>query len=345
MGVVANARIAVVLDAMGGDHAPAIPVEGAVMAARDLGLHIYLVGQEEPVLAELARHDHAGLPITVVQAAQVIEMDEHPANAAKNKKDSSIVVGMELVKEGKARAFVSMGNTGAVMAAALFRLGRIRGVKRPALSSVFPTLQGFCFLLDIGANVDCRPEYLSQFGMMGSIYAHKVLGVANPRVGIVSNGEEEGKGSELVKEAYTLLKSSRLNFIGNVEGKDIPAHVADVVVTDGFTGNVIIKTSEGIAKMIKEFLRTEIMRDPISILGGLLTKNAFKRASRRTDYSEYGGAILLGVDGIVAIGHGRSNAPAIRSALRVAAQAVESGILEAIAVDISGDEQPAAAAS
>lgn len=335
MAEVRLSAISVVLDAMGGDHAPAAPVEGAVLAAREFGMPIYLVGQEEAVRAELAKHDHAGLPITVVPASEVIRMDEQPSVAARRKKDSSMVVGMGLVKEGKAQAFVSMGNTGAVMAVALFQLGRMQGVKRPAVATLFPTVEGFCLLLDVGANADCKPEYLYQFGVMGSLYASKVLGVENPRVGIVSNGEEEGKGNQLVKEAYPLLKNGALNFVGNVEGKDVPAHLADVVVTDGFTGNVIVKTAEGISHMISTFIKEEVYRSPISMLGGLLMRSAFDRVEKRTDYSEYGGAVLLGVDGVVIIGHGRSNAWAVRNAVRVAAQAVAGGVLTAIRRDLA----------
>ena len=325
-----NEKQAVVLDAMGGDHAPAVTVEGAVLASRDLGLRLFLVGRQEDVETELARHDHAGLPITIVPASDVIEMAEHPATAAKRKKDSSIVVGLNLIKEGKAGAFVSMGNTGAVMAGSLFQLGRIKGVKRPALSTVFPTIGGVCFILDIGANADCKPEYLYQFGLMGSVYSQRVLGVESPRVGIISNGEEEGKGSDLVKEAYQLLKASDLNFVGNIEGKDVPAGLADVVVTDGFTGNVLIKSFEGMAKMMKQLIREELYRSPISMFGGLLAKGAFDRINKRTDYSEFGGGALLGVDDVVIIGHGRANAWAVRNALRVASQAVERDVVEAI---------------
>ena len=323
-------KLPLVLDAMGGDHAPAAPVEGAILASREFGLPVTLVGRPDAIEPELAKHDHAGLPITIVPASEVIEMTDHPAQAAKRKKDSSMIVGLDLVKAGQAGAFVSMGNTGGAMAAALFRLGRIKGIKRPAVSTVFPTLDGFCFILDVGANADCRPEYLVQFALMGSIYAERVLDIPNPRVGIISNGEEEGKGNELVKETYPLLKESRLNFIGNVEGKDVPAGTADVVVTDGFTGNVLMKSAEGMAKMMKSFIKEELYRSPISKLGGLLAKGAFDRIAKRTDYSEYGGAVLLGVDGVVIIGHGRSNARAVRSALRVASQAVERQVVEAI---------------
>jgi len=334
-------KLMVVVDAMGGDAAPSAPVEGAVLAAREFGVSVILTGPQDVVNAELAKHDRAGLSLRVVHADEVVEMVDHAAASARNKRGSSIGVGLDLVKGGEAQAFVSMGNTGAVMAAALLGgLGRIAGVKRPALCSVYPTCKGFCLLLDIGANADCRPEYLAQFGLMGSVYAKAILGIDNPRVGIVSNGEEEGKGNELVKEAYQLLKGSKLNFIGNVEGKDVPAGLADVVVTDGFTGNVIVKTSEGVAKLILDSLRQEIMRSPISQIGGLLAKGAFKRAGQCLDYTEFGGAVLLGVDGIVIVGHGRSNAWAVRSAVRVAGQAVRLGVVETIRQGIA--PQPSA---
>ena len=229
-----------------------------MQAARDLGLEIILVGQRELVQAELDRHDTVGLKLSLHHASQVIDMDEHdPALAARSKKDSSMVVGMELVKRREADAFYTAGNSGGALAAALFRLGRIRGIKRPALSTIFPsqTPQGFCFLLDIGANADCKPEYLLQFAIMGSVYAERVLGVANPRVAIVSNGEEEGKGNQLVQETVPLLKASALNFVGNAEGKDIPWGVADVIVTDGFTGNVIIKLAEGVSSYLLDVLK------------------------------------------------------------------------------------------
>lgn len=320
----------IVLDAMGGDYAPPVAVEGAVMVAREYGAEVILVGREDEVRAELSKHDTADLSLPIVHASQVIEMEEHPATAVKAKKDSSMVVGMELVKRGEADAFVSAGNSGGVMAAALFRLGRIRGIKRPALSGLYPTAKGFCVLLDIGANTDCKPEYLLQFANMGSVYAERVLSIEKPSVGLVSNGEEETKGSILVQEAHQLLKKSDLNFIGNVEGKDIPAGMADVVVTDGFTGNVIAKLSEGLGGLLKSLIEEEIKASPLTAIGGLLAKPAFSRVSKRTDYTEYGGAPLLGVDGVVIIAHGRSNAKAIKNAILVAKRAVERGMLTAI---------------
>jgi len=248
----------IAVDAMGGDHAPGVVVDGAVQAARDLGLEITLIGQRAAIQAELDKHDTAGLRLTLHHASEVIAMDEHdPAMAIKSQKDSSMVVGMEMVKRQEADAFFSAGHSGGALAAALFRVGRIRGIRRPALSTIFPsqTPQGHCFLLDIGANADCKPEYLVQFAAMGSVYAERVLGVPNPRVAIVSNGEEEGKGNQLVQETIPLLRASTINFVGNAEGKDIPWGVADVIVTDGFTGNVIIKLSEGVAKMLMESFR------------------------------------------------------------------------------------------
>jgi phosphate acyltransferase len=259
-------------------------------------------------------------------------MDEHPANAVRAKDDSSMVVGLKLVKQGEADAFVSMGNTGGVLAASLLGLGRIPGIKRPAISSVFPTLKGFTFILDIGANADTRPEWLVQFALMGSVYAERILDIKNPRVGLVSNGEEETKGNELVQQAHALLKAAPLNFIGNVEGKDVLlSHSADVVVTDGFTGNIIVKFAEALGKMLTGLIREEVKRDPVSMAGGLLAKNALRRVAARVDDTELGGAPLLGVNGVVIIGHGRANRVALRNAVRVARQMVEQDVVKTIA--------------
>ncbi len=320
----------IVLDAMGGDFAPAVNVAAAISAAREFGYEIVLVGRQEIIRPILVQYNTANLTLPIVHASEVIEMDEHPAAAVKAKKNSSMVVGMALVKRGAADAFVTMGNTGGGLAAALFHLGRISGIHRPALSAVYPTVKGWCLLLDIGANTDCKPEYLVQFALMGSIYAERVLGVRNPRVALVSNGEEETKGSQLVQEVHQLLKRTPINFIGNAEGRHITAGYADVYVTDGFTGNVIVKLSEGMSSMVKQMLREEIMRTTTGKIGGLLIQDAVKRMSKRTDYEEIGGAPLLGVDGVVIIGHGRSSAKAVRSALRVAANTVEKGVVDAI---------------
>ncbi len=322
----------IVLDAMGGDIGPEVTVAGAVEAARELGLALILVGQESKIQQELAKHDRAGLSISVVDAAQEITMEDKPGDVVRSKPQSSMHVGMRLVKQGEADAFVTMGNTGGALAVALFELGRIkldgqRRIHRPALATRFPTKNGSCLLLDIGANTDWKPIYLQQFAAMGNIYAQSMLGLAHPRVGIVSIGEEEGKGNIEVKEAYDLIKATPgLNFVGNLEGKDIPAGNADVVVTDGFTGNVIIKLSEGVASLIVQGLREEIMRTTRTKLGGLLAKPAFRAFGQRMDYAEYGGAVLLGLNHIRIIGHGRSNARAVRSAIKVASEAVRTDV-------------------
>jgi len=324
----------IMLDAMGGDHAPQVTVEGGVLAAQELGLEVVLVGREEAIRRELAKYETGGLSLSVVHASQVIEMEDKPATAVKAKKDSSMGVGMDLVKRGEAQAFVSAGNSGGVMVAALFHLGRIKGIQRPALCAIFVSREGPLCILDVGANTDCKPLYLLQFAIMGSVYMERVLGVEKPRVGIVSTGEEEGKGSQLVLEAYELLKRSGLNFIGNVEGKDVFAGLADVVVTDGFTGNVMVKLAEGVASLFAGIVEEEIKRRPLTTLGGLLAKPAFRRVKSRLDYSEYGGVPLLGVEGVVIVAHGRSNAKAIKNALRMAKRTVEGGMIGAIKGEI-----------
>jgi glycerol-3-phosphate acyltransferase PlsX len=322
----------IALDAMGGDHSPAAAVHGAVRAARDFGLTVQLVGRPEAIEAELAKHATAGLDLPIIPASEIIEMHEHPATAVKNKKDSSMVVAMQLLKAGGSDAFVTAGNSGGALAAALFGLGRIKGIKRPALSTIFPndSQHGYCFLLDVGANTDVRPEYLVQFALMGYHYANQVLNIPHPRVGLLSTGEEEDKGSMLVQETSPLLKESQLNFIGNVEGKDIPAGLADVVVTDGFTGNVYIKGAEGVASMIQKMLRREIEKRPLAMVGAVLARGAFRALRTRLDYREFGGGPLLGVNGIVIVAHGRSDAYAIRNAIRVAKQAAEKNIVGVI---------------
>ena len=321
----------IVLDAMGTDDHPAPDVEGAVLAAREWGDEIVLVGDKERVQPELEKYDTAGLKLELVHASQVIEMTDKPAAIAKAKKDSSMRVGMNMVRDGEADAFVSAGNTGGLLTVAtLHSVRRIRGIKRPAITVVLPLANGHVTMLDVGANADCKPEYLLQFGIMGSIYTERVLGVKNPRVALLSNGEEPGKGNELVKEAFGLLQASYLNFIGNVEGKELIAGEADVVVSDGFTGNVAIKTIEAVAKMINDMIRGELMSNPLTVLGGLLAKPAFRRVGKRLDPFEVGGAPLLGVNGIIIGAHGRSNGWAMRNAIRQARQAVEGDMVTAI---------------
>ena len=321
----------IVLDAMGSDSHPAPDVAGAVLAAREWGDEILLVGREDAIRQELARHDTSGLKLSVVPASQVIEMEDEPAWAAREKQDSSMHVGMNLVREGKAEAFVSAGNTGGVLAVAtVYTLRRIRGVKRPVLAAILPLPAGRVVALDIGANADCRPEYLLQFALMGSVYAGAVLDRASPRVALLSNGEEPGKGSTLVKESYKLLRGSGLNFIGNVEPKEALTCQADVVVSDGFTGNVFLKTIEATAKMLTDFIRTEIKSSPLTAVGGLLAKPAFGRVAHTVDPFEVGGGPLLGVNGVVIVAHGRSNGRAIRSAIGQARKAVQGKVVQAI---------------
>jgi glycerol-3-phosphate acyltransferase PlsX len=335
----------IVLDAMGGDHAPEVAVAGAVDAAREFGVTVIMVGQEDVVRQELAKHDATGLDLPVVNATQVVDMHDKPSEVVRGKPDSSMHVGMKLVKDGQADAFVTCGNTGGALAVALFQLGRIKGegqrrIHRPTLATVFPTRQGVCFFADTGANTEWKPVYLQQFAVMGSVYAENVLGIPNPRVGLVSIGEEEGKGNVQVKEAYDLIKTTPgLNFIGNVEGKDIPAGVADVVITDGFTGNVVLKLAEGVAKLIMDTMREEITSRTLAKVGALLARPALQAVGKRLDYAEYGGGVLLGLNHICIIGHGRSNARAVRSAIKVAMEAVQADVVGKIRAGLA--EQPA----
>ena len=320
----------IALDAMGGDRAPTEPVAGAVMAARELGISVTLVGPQDIVAAELERQRPGSLPIEVINAPDLIDMAEHPVPAVRRRPGASMNVGIGLVKSGAANGFVTAGNTGAAVVAGLFGLGRLPGIERPALAAIFPTLKGHCLVLDVGANADCRPAHLLQFGYLGERYARLVLGNPSPRVGLLSNGEEETKGSALVQEAHRLLQTTSFNFIGNIEGKDVPRGVADVVVCDGFVGNVLVKFGEGIGEFTFTLMRQEIGTNPIGILGGLLLRPALRRIKRRVDYQEHGGAPLLGVNGIVIVAHGRSTARAIRNALRVASQAAEAGLHQAL---------------
>lgn len=318
------------LDAMGGDNAPVETVRGAVDAAREYGIEVVLVGRPQDIEAELAKVDVSGLRLPIEPAASVIPMDEKsPSNAWRRQKDSSLSVGLGLLAEGKLDAFVSAGNTGAVVSGGTFILRRIEGIDRPALGVPFPAMGniGKIFLVDVGATPDAKPHYLLQWARMGAVYMERVLDVKNPRVGLVSNGEEETKGSELVRETFPLLQESGLNFVGNVEGKDIPVGVADVVVTDGFTGNVILKTTEGVAKMIFDLLRDELTASLLSkVLAAGLRPN-FRRIAGRLDYAEYGGSIVMGVNGVLIKPHGRSNAKAIKNAIRVAKTAVDGDIM------------------
>ncbi len=318
----------IALDAMGGDYAPGEIVEGAVEAAIAYPeLEIYLVGQPEKIKA--CRED---LPqnILIYPASEVIDMEEHPATAVRRKKDSSIVVATRLVKEGEADAVVSAGSTGAQMAAALFGLGRIKGIERPAIATVLPTAQGGKLLLDVGANADAKPQHLFQYGLMGSIYAEKILRIKVPRVALLNIGAEETKGNELAQGAYELLKQAPVNFIGNIEGREVPKGEADVVVCDGFVGNVVLKFAEGLATALFGMIKEQIAATPLRKLGGALVKPGLKDVAKLLDYAEYGGSPLLGVNGISIVCHGSSKAKAIKNAVRVAKECVESGYLETL---------------
>lgn len=319
----------IVLDAMGGDNAPGEIVAGAVQAAATLGVEIILVGDTAAIRAELKGAEPPGLRI--VHAADVIAMDEHATESVKARPESSINVGLRLVKSGEADAFVTAGNTGATMAAALLTLGRVRGISRPALATIFPTGAGkLTMLLDVGANADCRPIHLLQFAYMGAAYMERMFGVQRPTVGLLSIGEEDSKGNQLTVEVNQALRQSRLNFIGNVEGKDLTKGVCDVAVMDGFTGNVVLKTAEGMAEMLFTELRKAVDLTPWNKAAGLILMSELRKVRRRLDYAEYGGAQLVGVDGVTVIGHGRSNARAVFNAVRAARDAVHNRVIETL---------------
>jgi len=334
----------IALDAMGGDHAPEAIVAGAVEAARIYGVTVSLVGQPNVIEAELKKHNTKGLNLPIVPASQVIAMDEKPAAAVRAKPDSSMVIGCKMVKRNEAQAFVSAGNTGGVLAAGILHVGRIKGILRPALIGPFPTLKGVCLILDIGANADVRPEHIQQFAIMGSIYAREVIGIEKPRVRILSNGEEAGKGNQLVIESYKLLEQTpSILFEGNIESKEIPTGLADVVVTDGFTGNIFVKTAETTARLMTQVITEEIKKSPLAMLGALLARKSLQRVRERMDDSHYGGAVLLGLSSLVIVAHGRSNALAIRHAIRVAKQAIEQDVLMKIQRGVAALESQKAA--
>jgi glycerol-3-phosphate acyltransferase PlsX len=335
--------IDIVLDAMGSDKSPEPELRGAILACRQLDVRVHLVGPEDvlrPKLREALKRDNWGskLPIFLVQASEWISMDDKAAQAVRSKRDSSMRVGLKMVREGRAGGFVTAGNTGAAMATAKMVLGSLAGVDRPALATVLPTSTGNpCVLLDVGANVDCDPENLVQFAVMGHMYARNVLRIANPRVGLLSIGEEDSKGNSLTRDTLPLLREPvlGLNFIGNVEGRDLYNGHADVIVCDGFVGNVALKTSEGLARLVNSSLRESLKSTVTSQVGALLSQKAFKAFKKRLDYSEYGGAPLLGLRGVCIVGHGSSNERAIMNGIRVAAEfaqaEVNSGIEAALA--------------
>jgi glycerol-3-phosphate acyltransferase PlsX len=327
----------IALDAMGSDRAPKPEVEGAIQAARRFHIPVALVGPEETLQRELARHPFSrSLPISIVHASEVITMDEKAMQAVRTKRDSSMRVGLRLVREGQADAFITAGNTGAAMATAKMVLGGLPGVDRPALVANIPTAtRGVTTLLDVGANVDCKPHNLEQFAAMGEIYFRNMFGTEKPRVGLLSIGEEEGKGNELTRQAFDSLKQLPLNFIGNVEGRDLYSGKVDVIVADGFVGNVALKTSEGVVNLVRATLKETLAATITRQVGFLLSRSAFTDFKKRLDHTEYGGAPLLGVKGACFITHGSSNANAIKNAIRVAREFVDRRITDHIESELA----------
>jgi phosphate acyltransferase len=331
----------VAVDAMGGDHAPRVVVEGALLAARELGTEIILVGQKDAVEYELRRHAAQSAPLAVVPASQIITMDESPS-AGLRKKDSSMKVAFEMMKRGQAHAVVSAGNSGAMMAAGMLVMGTLFPVTRPAISIIVPSRTKGTVLIDAGANVDCKPDHLLHFAIMGSVYAEQVMAIPNPRVGLLSNGEEESKGNELTRAARELIADTALNYIGYVEGRDIFDGRVDVIVCDGFTGNVVLKTMEGVAGFVGEILKGAFKKNLPSRLGYLMSRKALREAYSRVDYAEYGGAPLLGLNGIAIIAHGGSSPRAIKNAIRVAGESVAHDVNGHISEALQASEAAAA---
>jgi phosphate acyltransferase len=327
-------EITIAIDAMGGDFAPGHPVAGAVAAAREFGTRLLLVGRRDEVGAELDKHRTTGLRIEVVHATEVVGMDESPVTSFRRKKDSSIRVAATLVRDGVAQGVVSAGNTGAVMTTVKMICGVLEGVERPALCAVVPNLKGLSVWLDVGANIDCRPEQLVQFALMGHLYARGVLGVVSPRVGLMSIGEEDSKGNDVTRETFRMLKEAPLNFIGNVEGRDIFNGEADVIVCDGFIGNVSLKAVESAAEAIFHFMKEEISKSVMAKLGYLLARPAFRSFRKKVDYAEYGGVPLLGMKGAAIICHGGSSPRAIKNAVRVAVDFVQNRVNDRIQDEI-----------
>jgi len=331
----------IAVDAMGGDFAPANIVEGAVLAAREYGIPVVLVGDQKVVQGEIARHPGAdSLPLTVVHASEAVGMDESPLTPIRRKKDSSIKVAFDLVKKGEAAALFSAGNSGAVLATAVFVLGKLKGVDRPAIGTIFPTLKGWTLLLDAGANVDCKSFHLVQFAIMGEAFAKYILKIKKPAVGLLSNGEEESKGNELIRETNALLRKTSIGYVGPAEGRDIFNGRADVVVCDGFVGNAALKICEGMAEAIGSMIKEEVKGSFMAKLAYLLARGAVNDIKKKLDYSEYGGAPLLGVDGVVIIGHGRSSAKAVKNAIRLAHEYAQIGLPKLLVQSLEENQEP-----
>ncbi len=322
--------MSVAVDAMGADRGPAVVIEGAVQAAKEENIEVILIGREEAVLPQLEKLGNAGGLVTFQKATQVVEMGESPSDALRRKKDSSIRVAFEMVKQGRADAVVSAGNSGATLATAMVVLGRIKGI-RPAIATWMPTLKDPVVMIDVGANVDCKPRHLFQFAIMGSVFWRSITGKDTPRIGLLSIGEEDTKGNLQVKKAYDLLESSSLNFLGNVEGRDVFNGDVDVIVCDGFVGNICLKLSEGLAESVMAMLKSEIESSLLATMGYTLARSAFKRFKKKVDYAEYGGAPLLGIDGVGIICHGRSGSKAIKNAVKMADALIQAQLPQQLA--------------
>ncbi|MBE0451312.1 MAG: phosphate acyltransferase PlsX [Clostridia bacterium] len=323
-------------DAMGGDHAPIENVKGAVESLEMISGDIVLYGDESMIKKELSKYKHDSARIEIVHTTEVIENDDKPVKAIKSKSDSSMVVGLKALRKGDVDAFVSAGNTGALLAGGLFKVGRIKGIDRPAICTIYPTMEGASVLVDAGANAECKPRNLIEFAYMGSMYAEKILGIENPRVALVNIGAEETKGTPLYIETHQLLKQTELNFVGNVEGRDVPTGKVDVIVADGFTGNIILKLTEGVALSLVKGLKREIMKNTIGKIGGLLLKKNLGDFKKMLDYTEYGGAPLLGINGLVVKAHGSSDAKAFKNAIKYAQLGVQVNLVNEIKLKISG---------
>lgn len=330
----------IAVDGMGGDHAPKEIVKGCIEAANESDVEIHIVGNEEILLKELKDNKYNNSKIKIIHASEVITNEDKPVLAVKRKKDSSMIVGLNALKRGEVDAFISAGNTGALLAGSLFRLGRIKGIDRPAITAGYPTSKGISLLVDAGANAECKPRNLLEFGLMGSIYAQKVLDKKNPSIGLVNIGSEEGKGTQLVKESYELLENSNLNFYGNAEAREIPKGIVDVIVCDGFVGNVILKLTEGVAMTLMSMLKKAFQNNIISKLGAFMLLPSLKEFKKNLDYTEYGGAPLLGVNGAVIKAHGSSNAKAIKNAIKQGKVFAEKEVVQIIRKEINemGDE-------
>lgn len=320
----------IVVDAMGGDYAPENIIAGVVDAIKEFHVPIVLVGQEDRIKSELKKYSYPSEMIEIIHAPEVVAMDDHAAVAIRQKRNSSITIGIGLLKKEGYDAFVSAGNTGAVVAASTIVLGMIPGVDRPGIGCVIPSLKDFNLMIDMGANTAAKPEHLLQYAKMGKVYVHEVMGRTDPKVGLLNIGSEEGKGTDLEKEAYKLLEENEKSFIGNVEANEIYTGKADCIVCDGYVGNVALKVSEGLMESVGVLMKREIMKNPIAIFGAMLLKNSLKEAKKAIDYAEYGGAPLLGVDGLVIIGHGRSSPKAVKNAIRSAKSEIEHNILARI---------------